>query len=363
VAALVVSMLAAGLIMAAQSGRLTAQPDWELTGNEDLRSLTIDGRADAVAEDEIRRIFRATFPQPLDLTLAVRDAEEYLKVGPAGTSPAVADLEPDRMLGAVWRVKDEFPHLTDPATRELRPDQAIMLVMVFDDGGVGVPATLTGAVAEGADNQLGPRYWTNGGVYIAADHVDIHLASELYALARGLQSNGFPEQETDGALLFWLLTAALTAALLTGARVIHYGGSISARLGRFGRRGDALRRARRQLDRLALGLDDSRLNAVAVLGAGPAATAAEADQRLFERALVMGWREAEDLEALPLSARLSAAYAERVAHLERLVATLGERDADVERRTRALLDATRGAGGGAPEAAPPAAPPPGRSLT
>jgi hypothetical protein len=48
VAALVVSMLAAGLIMAAQSGRLTAQPDWELTGSEDLRSLTIDGRADAV---------------------------------------------------------------------------------------------------------------------------------------------------------------------------------------------------------------------------------------------------------------------------------------------------------------------------
>lgn len=348
VAAVVVSMLAAGLLMAAQAGLLTAQPDWELTGNEDLRSLSIDGRADVVAEDEIRQIFSATFPQPLDLTLAVRDAEEYLKIKPGSVNPSGVALEPAGTLGAILRVKDEFPQLADPATHELRPDQAIMLVMVFDDGGVGVPATLTGAVAEGADSRLGPRYWTNGGLYIATDHVHIHLASELYSLARGLQSNGFPGEESGGALLFWLLTAALTLALLTGARVIQYGGNISAGLGRFGRRSDALRRAREQLDRLALGLGDSRLNAVAVLGAGPAATAAEADQRLFERALVMGWREAEGLEALPLSSRLSADYAERVAHLERLVATLGERDADVERRTRALLEATRGAGGGTP---------------
>ncbi|MCU1518492.1 MAG: hypothetical protein JWQ75_3213, partial [Pseudarthrobacter sp.] len=346
VAALVVSMIAAGIIMAAQSGAFTPQPDWELTGSEDLRSLAFDGRADVVNEEEIRRLFRATFPQPLDLTVAVRDAEEYLTIKPGSDSSSGIVLEPAGTVEAIWRVKDEFAELLDPATHELRPDQALMLVMVFDDGGVGVPVTLTGAVAVGEENRLGSRYWTNGGLYIAKNQVHIHLSSELYSLARGMQSNGFREPEVNGGLVFNLLTAALTLALLTGARAIQYGGSISAGLGRFGRRGDALQRARRQLDRLALGLDDSRLNAIAVLGAGAAATAAEADQRLFERALMMGWREAQDLEALPLSSRLSAGYAERVAHLERLVATLGERDADVGRRTRALLDATRGAGGG-----------------
>jgi len=59
----------------------------------------------------------------------------------------------------------------------------------------------------------------------------------------------------------------------------------------------------------------------------------------------MAWREAEELEATPLAERFGTGYLDRVEHLQRLAATLAERDADVARRAAKLLRATRGAGG------------------
>ncbi|MGP5229040.1 DUF5129 domain-containing protein [Arthrobacter rhombi] len=340
--ALVVSAIAAGLV----TGTVLGRPGWELTGTDHLRSLTIDGQAEGITEEGIRRYLEDQFPRPIDVTLAVRDAEQYLQPTPRADSDLGVEVDPARRLEALWRVKGQFPRLLEPVTDELRPDQVIVPVMVFDDGRVAVPGQLTGATALGDGRRLGASNWTFPNLYVSSSGTaEVHVANGLEDLARGLQANGFRDQNVSGALLFWLLTVTLTLGLLTAAQVVRFGGLISARLGRFGRGGAALRRARADLDQLALGLDDSRLNTVAVLGAGAASSSAEADQRLFERALVMAWREAADLAALPLAARLSQHYVDRVTRLQRLVATLGGRDADVHRRTEALMEATRGVGG------------------
>lgn len=341
VAAAVASMIAAGVV----SSALLERPVWELVGKERLRTLTIDGQLEGLTEPDIRRYLEDSFTEPVDLTVAVRDAEEYLTVLQDEDEPGLQRLDPSGTLEALSRVKAEFPALVDPGTGELKPEQAIMPVMVFDDGSITVPATMTGAVSVGDANRLGSSLWSYGSFYVTEQR-GVHVAMEIEDLARGLQSNGFRNGDVGFGLLFWLLSTTFTLAMLTAAKVAQYGGTISAGLGRFGRGGAGLRTARRRLEALAMGLDDSRLDAVAVLGAGAAGPGAEADQRLFERGLVMAWREADDLAALPLASRLSAGYAERVAHLQRLVAVLGERDADVQRRTKALLDATRGAGGG-----------------
>ncbi|MFY9677082.1 hypothetical protein, partial [Glutamicibacter protophormiae] len=118
-------------------------------------------------------------------------------------------------------------------------------------------------------------------------------------------------------------------------------------LGRFGRGTATLRAAKKKLERLLLGLDDSQINAVAVLGASGSGSgrADDAGQRLFERALAMALREERELDATPLNERLRREFSARVAHLEHLADVLSERDADVARRAQALVSATRGAGG------------------
>ncbi|MEE1621666.1 DUF5129 domain-containing protein [Zafaria sp. Z1313] len=330
------SLIASGIIVSS----VTERPGWALTGGVPLRSLTVDGEAGGIDEASIRRYLEDSFPSELDVVVALRDAEEYLPIVPDPHDPGHDILDPAGTLDMLWRIKAEFPELVDPATRELRGDQAVLPVMVFDDGTVNIPTVLAGAVAVGDVNRLQRTQWTHGSFH-ASGSPEVRVASELEDLARGLQANGYRDADVDFWALYWLVAAALALGLVGVGQAVRYGGAMSASLGRFGRGGAGLRRAREELERLALGLDDSRLNAVAVLGAGAAGTAAEADQRLFERALVMAWREAEELAALPLAGRLGPRYERRVEHLQGLAAVLGERDADVERRTRRLLAAAR----------------------
>lgn len=160
-------------------------------------------------------------------------------------------------------------------------------------------------------------------------------------MAHGLQSNGIIEGEVNDTLLLALLTSSMASGLLTLLQTVIYGGSISLKLGRFGPNASALRKLCDELDQLALGLDDSRINAVAMLGQGSSASRAESDQRIFERPLALAWRMAGELGTGNLSQLLTDAY---VAHVERLsarVSALAVRDGDVERRTRKLLETTR----------------------
>ncbi|WP_152426007.1 hypothetical protein [Paeniglutamicibacter gangotriensis] len=331
------SLIAGGVA----TDKLTMRPAWTLTGTHPLRSLAIDGNTTAITEAGIRRYLEDKFTEQVDVTLAVRDAEEHLLVRAEPDTDDEATrqkIDPTVLIDALWKIKGEFPDLVDPATGELFPDQSIIPVWTFPDGTVTIPVQITGAMGLGGNSRLVDTSWKYGSYYVST-YPELKVANSIEELARGLQGNGFTKQPLNESLLYWLLTLTFALALVTLTQVIAYGGTVSMRLGRFGRNAKTLRRLRGQLDGLALGLDDSRLNIVAVLGAGPAATSAEADQRIFERALAVAWRMADDLAARPLSQRLGTDYLQQIDKLQNLVDKLGIRDAEAQRRTRELLAA------------------------
>ena len=88
-------------------------------------------------------------------------------------------------------------------------------------------------------------------------------------------------------------------------------------------------------------LDRTRLDRVAVLGAGPAGSPQEAEQRLYERALDSAWRDAEDLGNLTIGQRLRGQAEPRLDRLEQAVALLEDRDSDVAGRASRLLSLDR----------------------
>ena len=100
-------------------------------------------------------------------------------------------------------------------------------------------------------------------------------------------------------------------------------------LGGMGRAGRRLRRVMRRVEKLMLGLDRSRIDAVAVLGAGPAGSEEEAGQRLYERELVAAWREGQMLAETSVPERARGGFTARVARLERTVVVLEARAEDV----------------------------------
>ena len=332
----VVSLIAGGVA----SDKLTMRPSWTLTGTQPLHSLSIDGSTTAFTEAGIRKSLDDKFTEQVDITLAVRDAEEYLRVHPEPETDSGAPeqrIDPTVLIDALWRIKAEFPALLDPATGELLPNHNIIPVWTFTDGTVTTPVQITGAMGLGGNSRMVDTSWKYGYYYVSS-YPELDVANSIEELARGLQGNGFTKQPVNEPLLYWLLTLTFALALIAITQVFMYGGTISMRLGRFGRNAGTLRRLRRELDDLALGLDDSRLNTVAVLGAGSAATSAEADQRIFERALAVAWRMSDDLAARPLSQRLGTDYLLQIDRLESLVDKLGIRDAEAQRRTRELLD-------------------------
>ncbi|GAA3800224.1 hypothetical protein GCM10022241_24660 [Micrococcus endophyticus] len=81
-----------------------------------------------------------------------------------------------------------------------------------------------------------------------------------------------------------------------------------------------------------LDLDLQRLDAVAVLGRGPAADAREAEQRLWESALVSAWREADEIERLPLPQQWDEDVKRRAAALAARVEDLAAHRSDVAAR-------------------------------
>ena len=333
----VASLISGGVI----SDQFTLHPAWSLTGTEPLHSLTIDGNTEGLTEAGIRKSLEDKFTEQVNVTVAVRDARAYLELRPEPDSAYQAPtqkIDPTTLIEAMWRIKAQFPELVDPATGELHPDQSIIPVWTFPDGTVTSPVRVVGAVGMGGNSRMVDTSWTYGSYYTSS-HPNNIVGTSIEDLSRGLQDNGYTKQPLNESLLYWFLTLSSALALIIITQVVIYGGTISMRLGRFGRNAGTLRRLRRQLDELTLGLDDSRLNTVAVLGAGSAATSAEADQRIFERSLAVAWRMAEDLEARPLSQRFGPDYLLQVHRLESLVDKLGIRDTEAQRRTRELLGA------------------------
>ncbi len=330
------------MVSGAVSEQLTARPAWSLQGDQPLHSLSFDGDTQALDESAIRTQVKDRFSQDVDVTVAVRSAEEYLglpRERDSFSQEVLQEQDPTALPSALWRLKGEFPHLVDQSTGELLAGHAIIPVWQFDSGAVTIPSLITGEVSLGENLRLVSTTWTYGS-YQVAKYGEYAITDAIDDLSRGLQGNGFIAPDINGRLLFWLLASSIALALVVLVQIFIYGGAVSMKLGRFGRNSSALRRVRKDLDALTLGLDESRLNTVAVLGPGLASTNAEADQRIFERALAVAWRMADDLAARPLSQRLVANYVSEIEKLAVLVSTLGIRDSDAQRRTDELMEAT-----------------------
>lgn len=333
-----VSIVVSGFVVA----QLPQSPGRELKGTHALQSLTFDGDTSALDEAKIRSSLRNRFPAGMEITVAVRNAADYLGVYPwmvSGSSVTTDKLGSQILLDAMWRLKDEFPELVDPSTGELLPGQTIIPVWSLGDGRFNAETSMSGAVALGEYASVGDSFWEYGHFYFS-ENVEYSVRQAIEDYARGIQANNQSKPEVNYFWVFVLLSLSIGLGLVVLAMIVSYGGAISTKLGRFGRSAATLVGLRRDLDSLALGLDDSRINAVAMLGRGKSAPSAQSDQRIFESALAMAWRMADDLAAQSLSQRLGAAYVADVEKLQQLVLALGVRDNDVQQRTRKLLDAT-----------------------
>ena len=345
VLALIGSMIGAGLIVSAMTGRPEVAQ-----GTGQGVSFEIDDATGQVDEEAIVKYMDTDFDSDHRFTIAVRDAESYLDFLPLATGSSVRAVAPGSILESKWRIKHEFRDKLDPLTDELAPGEAIVPVLVTDAQKTIIPGILTSEVAAGQYSWGSLVDWEHGSIY-ESRYLDMEIAGTLDDYNEALARNGIEKAGFSAAALFWMLSLMFFFTLLNAVLIMRYLLGATTRIGRFGRGAGELARARKKLESLMLGLDEAQINAVAVLGAGTGGSADEAGQRLFERALVMAWHEAQELAALPLSQRWQPGYAGRVAHLDRLVALLGERDADVARRAQALVTATRGAGGDRPVSA------------
>ncbi|MGP9782421.1 DUF5129 domain-containing protein [Glutamicibacter sp. AOP12-B1-11] len=337
------SMVAAGLLVA----KLTASPEVASDGSGQGVRFEVDDPAGMLVEEDVLRYMDTDFESDSSFTLAVRDAESYLEFRPPEPGSTFRDVLPVSILEAKWRLKGEFKDKVDPATGELLPEEAIIPVLVTDAERTVVPGIISSVVQRGEFSWGRLNAWEHGSIS-ESRYLEMEVAGTLDDYNEALERNGYERAAFSPSGLFWMLSFMFFFTVINLVLFVRYLLGATSRISRFGRGAGALARAKKQLETLMLGLDDAQLNAVAVLGSGGQGRADEAGQRLFERALVMAWHEAEELSQLPLSERLHQSYAHRVAHLERLVAMLGERDADVARRAKALVAATRGAGGDEP---------------
>lgn len=288
---------------------------------------------------------RALLPTDIDLTVAILEVDEYL-----------TDLTPleDRdgyeigyldLVNAYEQIfadiAAEYPDVIDETTGEVRVGQAVQPIWVLDDGRYTFGLTLAGEISSGENSRLGAYYFSATELRSFQpqenDHptaVGNYLAYELLEFGRTLEYNHLESVDENGGGVFWAVTLAVWSGLQT---VLVLGGALLESL-RSRQASAAARRQlagiRGQLEKLALGLDLSRLDMVAVLGAreGERGDAAQVEQRLYETALVTAWRQASALESQPRRLQRGPEWEAQVEGLRQLVTTLAEHDTDVSER-------------------------------
>jgi hypothetical protein len=372
VVALVVGGVAAGVQASQHPGY--GQP---LEGDRELASLQVYGDVELLPDYEIRSTVSdattnrtaltldnvrtwmnamlrssddlALLPSDIDLTVAVLPAAEYFpdmkwtEEADSGYDRYVIDYA-DLLAAYPEMFADigaDYPDVFDPVTGEVRVGQVVLPIWVFEGEQYTIGLPLTGEISTGVDSRLGAYYFnaTELRPIRPADNdyptgIDAAVSGQLLELGRTLEYNHLETVEEDAGGVFWALSLAVWSALqlllVLGGAVVDAvrdtRGSLAARRALAGIRGD--------LERLALGLDLSELDMVAVLGAGTGerGDAAQAEQRLYEMSLMTAWRQARALESLPRSMQRGPEWQAQVAGLRQLVTTLSERDADVSER-------------------------------
>lgn len=336
-------------------GDLGAVPEFEEPS--DLRpsnqdSLTLEYVRESMARTVEFTEDTALLPDHLELHVALLPADDYISYSARPDHDYRIDIDYWDIVNAHARIKEEVgaedPEALDPATGEVALGQGILPVWLLDEDTFAVGYTMTGEISSGVDSRLGAYSFRATDLIVSgAGDFEITLgdqvANTMQDLGRAMEYNHQESVKVDTTSLFWLVAVSVWA----GAQTLLM---IGVAVAEAGRRGIGTRRVRRQLaglrsrlDELALGLDLSRLDMVAVLG-GDSPTggrAEQADQRLHEAALATAWREVQALERLPRREQRGEDWESRVAHVETLIDTLAARETDVAVRAEELLRTQR----------------------
>ncbi|GAA1126908.1 hypothetical protein [Citricoccus alkalitolerans] len=295
----------------------------------------------------------ALLPADVEVTVALLPSERYIDYAPDAEYDHRMAIDYWDLLEAQDQVKQdvavEFPEVLDARTGDVALGQAILPVWILEDGTYAFDNFLTGEFSVGVSSRLGAYAFTGTEptVHGTGDMADVSIgwwiAYELEDLGRAMEYNRLTVDQVSPAAVFWAVFLSAWTGILTIIMLSLAG--VEAGRRRMGTA--AVRRQlaglRTDLEQLALGLDLSRLDMVAVLGLDSATggRAEQAGQRLYESALVTAWREVDALERLPRREQRGEAWEARVRHARRLVTTLATQQADVARRADELLRSQR----------------------
>lgn len=316
-----------------------------------LQDVRIDGPGDGLEPERVKEILGEDFPGEMEVVVAVRKAEEYLEPQPVGPGEDPdGEIDPAAAQEGVRRIMGEIDGIGSGAGGEVRSGVMVVPVYVWEDGTQQVGSALT--TLEGPRSVQGTANLTRMRTAEEPDEISRLVADE--ARKAGDELADIPVRATEsfdvgGEVLTKRL---LTCGILTGAAALLMvldtltGRAAGLRwLGGMGRAGRRLRRVMRRVEKLMLGLDRSRIDAVAVRGAGPAGSVKEAGQRLYERELVAAWREGQMLAETSVPERARGGFTARVARLERTVAVLEARGEGVAGRAGGAVGRGEGVAG------------------
>ncbi|KTR93957.1 hypothetical protein NS220_10785, partial [Microbacterium testaceum] len=315
-----------------------------------IETLSLDFVRDAMERTAQRTENAALLPERIELVVPLLPIDDYVTVHP---NPEVEDgvtLDYFELLNAYSRIKTEVetavPGTLDPATGDVRAGHAILPLWIRDDGAYGVGLPLTGTLSTGTESRLGaydfvatePRFTNKPGQRGSAPAGWV-VASEMIELGRQLEYNDLRVSSTDPSALFWVVALATWTGVQTLAMIVWSLAQVLRRGAGSRRTRAQLRELRAQLNALAMGLDLSRLDAVAVLGTadGHRGQAAEADQQLYETILFTAWREIQALETLPRREQRGPEWRRRVERMASVIGALAVREAGVAERALVLI--------------------------
>lgn len=326
-----------------------------LSSQEDLT------QADTVQLDYLRDRMQRRFefsgegllPEPIDLLAMILEVDQYAEYElELGDNWDHIHFDYFDMMEVHHRIKQEAaehnPAILDSETGEIAEGQAILPVWVMEDGRYGLSGMLTGDISTGVDSRLGRYDFQYTRARLNGDQETMMLGDRIYNdlgnLGMAMEYNHQESQQVSGTHVFWLTAVAawggLQMLVIIGTAMLDRAGR---RFGALGARRQ-LSSLREKLNTLALGLDLSRLDMVAVLG-GDSATgggAEEADQRLYEAGLVTALRQVQALERMPARKMSGEDWMQRVQDVEAIIDNLAARDRETAQRAEELLTSQRG---------------------
>lgn len=289
-------------------------------------------------------------PDALELTLAIVPIQEYTDYERSSDLNGRLAIDYADVLSAHDQLKHDVaqhrPALLDPNTGEIALGQALQPVWVLPDDTYALGGIMTGEISWGIDSQLGTYYFSFTEPRILGTPDDTlltveHLAYELHELGRNMEYNHQHAATHDPGALYWTVALAVWAAiqtlLLGGVALV----ATSRRFENTQKAREQLADLQRQLEQLTIGLDMTRLDMVAVLGAqSVSSTGGDAElaaQRLYESTLVTAWRQVQDLQETPRREQRGDVWLTRVGQVQRLVDIMTTRELTVTQRAAAVL--------------------------